>query len=81
MSEPGMTVEEAAQRLIAAFLVEFADRDDDDLIPLRMFIVEVGEACGVQTDALEVPEWCSVGDLRANARRAFEGLARGERIP
>jgi len=76
-----MSVEEAAQRLLSAFLVEFADRDDDELIPLRMFLVEVGKACGVDTEAPEAPEWCSVGELRAKSRKAFEALARGEVIP
>jgi hypothetical protein len=76
-----MTVEEAAQRLIGAFLIEFADRDDDDLIPLRSFIIEIGHACGVDLsdeEAERVPEWQTVGQLRRDSRAAFEGLARGE---
>jgi len=43
--------------------------------------VEVGKACGVDTEAPEAPEWCSVGELRAKSRKAFEALARGEVIP
>ena len=73
-----MTEAEAAQRLMEAILVVFADRDDDEQIPVRMFIGEVGEACGVRLDAWraeDCPEWETVGWLRTRARSAFNSLS------
>jgi hypothetical protein len=79
-----MPVEEAAQRLITALVIEFADRDDEDMIPLRRFIVDIGHACNVSEDSYDteaIPEWTTVGDLRSRTRAALEGLAHGEWIP
>lgn len=77
-----MTIEEAPERLLCAVLSEFADRDDEDIIPLRSFMQEVGRVCGVTDYDLSVlPEWKTVGWLRNRMRIARQSLAEGEKIP
>lgn len=76
-----MKVEEAAERLLGAFLVEFADRDDDEQIPLRLFLEQVAKGCNIKDfDSSRVPEWESVGELREQTRIARQLLAEGEEI-
>jgi hypothetical protein len=77
-----MSVEEAANRLISAVLVEFEDRDDETLMPMRIVFELIGEMCGV-TDAPfeDIPEWETMGWLRERCRSALTRLAEGEQIP
>lgn len=82
MSNSQMTVEEAAQRFIGAILVEFKDRDDDDLIPARSFFEEFAKVCNVRDfDGSDIPEWETMGWLRERARASLTRLAEGESIP
>lgn len=79
-----MSLEEAAERLITAVRDAFADRDDADPLPLRQFMVELAEVCGVPDgswDEERVPEWSTVGELREMTRAALADLAHGETIP
>ena len=77
-----MTVEEAANRLVSAILVEFEDRDDDDLMPMQTLFEQIAEMCGVKNfDSSVLPEWETMGWLRERARAALTSLAEGERIP
>lgn len=74
-----MEVAEATQRLIGAILVEVADRDDEDLFPLRLFFTEVAEAMKIKDfDPEEVDEWITAGEFRARCRLALVSLAQGE---
>lgn len=78
-----ITTAEATERLIAAMLVELGDRDEDELMPMREFLRMVGEVCGRSGDELDemvgdLPEWETVGWLRARSRAALAGIARGD---
>ena len=79
---PQMSVEEAAQRLIGAILVEFEDRDDDYLMPMRSVFVEIATMCDVgDFDGGDIPEWETMGWLRERLRSAPGRLAAGDQIP
>lgn len=77
-----MSVEEATQRLLGSVLVQFEDRADDDLLPIRSLWAEIGEMCGVRSiDLDDIPEWETMGWLRERTRAALARLASGEKIP
>lgn len=77
-----MTAEEAANRLINAILVEFADSDDECLVPMRNLFSEIAERCSVcDWDSSGIPEWETVGWLRKRSRDGLARLAHGEFIP
>ncbi len=71
----------SVQCLLEAFRDEFADRDDDDLIPVRTFAQEIGESVGLHREYDLIPEWETVGWLRRRTRSALAQLAAGEKIP
>jgi hypothetical protein len=77
-----MTIEEAAERLLGAILVEFAVHDDDTLLPVRLLFEEIAEACNVtNADLSAIPEWETMGWVRERMREARAALAKGEQIP
>lgn len=79
--ESDLSIEEAAERLLCAFLLDFADREDTDLIPLRSFMEEAAKLCNVSDfDSSVVPEWEYIGLLRERTRLARQRLAEGEEI-
>lgn len=77
-----MSVEEAAQRLTGAILVQFADCEDDDYLPVRELFEEIAETCNVANfDSSGLPDYETVGWLRERCRLVFSDLAAGEQIP
>lgn len=81
MPEPSQSIEEAAERIICAILDEFGDMDDDDLIPVKEFFLEMAKVIGVdERDCDELPEWETVAWMRERSRWARSALAAGETI-
>jgi hypothetical protein len=72
-----LNITEHVQGRLESILLELADRDDDELIPLRAFLVQRAASDGVNLDGRGIPEWTTAGDLRRRTRAALTALAWG----
>jgi hypothetical protein len=72
-----INITEHVQGRLESILLELADRDDDEPIPLRAFLVERAASDGVALDGRGIQEWTTAGELRRRTRAALAMLARG----
>jgi len=83
MADTITNAEEGAEALFQALLIAYAESADDETLPFRDLLVEMGRRCGVTLEVgmiMRLEEEITLGEFRRLVRGARADLAQGRAV-